>query len=78
MPFSLILKTISIGITLKATDNSSFLTLKAKLAFFQLKKAFIEVSILYYFHPKHYIHIEINTFDYIIDDILRQLISESS
>lgn len=57
---------------LKATGNSNFLTLEAKLVFLQLKHAFTKAPILYYFDSKRYIRIEINAFGYVIGSILSQ------
>lgn len=39
----------------KAANNPIFLISKAKLAFWQLKQAFTEAPIFYYFDLKHYI-----------------------
>ena len=67
------LKTISspanYEISLKTTWNSIFLTLEAKLAFLQLRKAFTKASILYHFDLKRYIWIKIDAFNYVIGDI---------
>ena len=51
-----------------------FLTLNTKIAFNRLQLAFIEAPILQYFHPKCYIQIEIDTFSYVINEMLSQLI----
>ena len=48
----LILKILSINddnITIKKIDGITFWTFKAKIVFFQLRKAFIKVLILYHF-----------------------------
>ena len=63
--------------TLKALDNSNFLTSEAKLAFSRLRQAFIEAPILHHFDPKRYIRIETHASGYAIGDILIQLIPES-
>lgn len=51
----------------KKPREKNFLTPKAKLAFSWLREVFIKVLILYYFIPKHHIHIEIEAFGYAID-----------
>lgn len=56
--------------------TTEFLTFKAKVAFTQLKKAFIEVLILEYFDSKYYIQIETNASSYAISKILSQLTSD--
>lgn len=75
------LKTITFFISaktpLKAIGNSNFLTPDAKLTFFRLKQAFIEVLIFYHFNSECYIGIQIDASNYSIDDILSQLISKS-
>ena len=61
----------------KAADNFSFLTPKAKLAFFRLRQAFIEAPILHHFDPERYIQIEIDVSGYAIGGILSQLTPEN-
>lgn len=65
--------TISTRIPYKATDNSYFLTLNTKSTFSQLRQAFIEALILYYFDSKYYIKIKIDASNYVIYDILSYL-----
>ena len=62
---------------LKSTKNSIFLTLKAKLAFFQLREAITKAPILHHFDTKHYIPIETDASDYVIGSIFSQLTLES-
>ena len=82
MPLTSILKTITscpadIKRTPKAPGNSNFLTPEAKLAFLQLRQAFIKVSILYHFDLKRYIWNKTDVSDYAINDILSQIMLES-
>lgn len=63
--------------SLKATGNSNFLTLEAKLAFFWLKQAFIKTLIFYQFDLKGYISIETDAFGYAMGGVLSQLILKS-
>ena len=53
--------------------ESDFLTPKARLAFTELRQAFVKASILYYFNPKCYIRIEIDVSGYAIGGVLSQL-----
>ena len=53
--------------------GSDFLTPKAKLAFTQLRQAFIKTLIFYYFDPKCHIWIETNAFRHTIGGIQNQL-----
>ena len=71
------LKTTSNGTSPKAADNSSFLTLKAKLAFSRIRQAFTEAPILHHFDPERYIQIETDVSGYAINGILSQLTPES-
>lgn len=50
--------------------RANFLTFKARVAFIQLRQAFIETPTLQYFKLKCHIWIETNTFGYAIGDIL--------
>ena len=52
-----------------------FFTLKAKLAFIQLRQAFVKAPILHYFDPEYHIRIKTNISSYAIGGILSQLIS---
>ena len=54
-----------------------FFTSKAKLAFIQLRQAFIETPIFHYFDPKSYIQIETNVSGYAISDVLSLLASKT-
>ena len=57
--------------------GTGFLTPKAKLAFTQLRQAFIEALILYYFDLESHIRIEIDELSYAIDSVLSQLFSKT-
>lgn len=51
--------------------KTSFLSSKARLAFTQLRKIFIKISILYYFNLEYHIQIETNISSYTIYKVLR-------
>lgn len=51
---------------------------EASLAFIQLRKAFIQALIIYYFHSEHHIQIETNLSSYTISEILSQLTSKTN
>lgn len=53
--------------------KTEFLTLGTKLAFFELKQAFIKASILHHFNSEYHIWIETDISGYIIDEVLSQL-----
>ena len=57
--------------------GTSFLTSEARLAFTQLRQAFIEAPILHYFDLKSHIRIETNASGYAINCILIQLTSKT-
>ena len=61
---------------IKATEESKFLTSKAREVFNLLWQAFTKASILRYFDPECYIRIETNVSGYAISGILSQLISD--
>ena len=52
-----------------------FFTPEARLAFTQLRQAFVEAPILYHFNTKSHIRIETNALGYAISSILSQLSS---
>ena len=54
-----------------------FFTPKARLAFTQLKQAFVEAPIFYYFDPESHIRIETDRSSYTIGNILSQLSSST-
>ena len=54
-------------------SRSAFFTLKARLAFTQLRQVFIKTPIFDHFDPKYHIQIEIDVFKYAIDGILNPL-----
>lgn len=53
--------------------KTGFLTAKAKLAFIELRQAFIKALILYHFNLKYQIQIETDILGYVISGILSQL-----
>ena len=53
--------------------ESSFFISKARLAFTQIKQAFVEALILYLFNIECHIQIETHASGYTIDEILSQL-----
>lgn len=53
--------------------KTDFFTLKARVIFIQLRKAFIKALIFCYFDQKYYILIETNILSYIIDKIFSQI-----
>lgn len=63
--------------SLKVINNSKFLILMTKLAFFRFKQTFIKTSILYHFNLKYYIQNETNASGYVIGYIFSQLIPKS-
>ena len=58
--------------------GTSFLTPKARLAFTQLRQAFVKSLILHHFDPESHIRIETDTSSYAIGGILSQLSSGTS
>ena len=59
----------------KNSSKSDFLTPGARLAFIELRQAFVKASILYHFDPKRHIQIKTNASGYIIDGVPSQLTS---
>ena len=57
--------------------GTGFFTPEARLAFTQLRQAFVKAPILYHFDPKNYIRIKTNASGYAIGGILSQLFSET-
>lgn len=55
--------------------RKKFFLFETKLAFTQLRQAFIDVQILHHFFSEQYICIQINLSNYMIDAILSKLIS---
>lgn len=53
--------------------RADFLTPKARLAFTDLKQAFIKLLILCHFHLNYYIHIKTDISDYAIGEVFCQL-----
>ena len=62
----------------KKTVQSDFLTPRAKLAFAELRQAFIKAPILYHFDPERHIRIETDASGYAIGGVLSQLTSDDS
>lgn len=58
---------------IKLSSRSSFLTLKARLAFIKLRQAFIKALIFHYFDLEYYILFETNVLGYAIDKLFSQL-----
>ena len=58
-------------------EELSFLTPNARQAFTQLRKAFTEAPILWYFNSEHYIRIETDSSSYAIGDVFSQITSET-
>ena len=54
-----------------------FLTPKARLAFTQLRQAFVKAPVLHHFNLKSHIRIETDTSSYAIGGVLSQLFSET-
>ena len=61
----------------KAIGSSDFLTFRTKLAFTELKQAFLKAPILHHFDPERHIWIEADVSDYAIGEILSQLTSDN-
>ena len=59
-----------------ATEESKFLTSKARKAFNLLWQAFTKAPILWHFDLESYIRIETDVSSYVIDGVLSQLISD--
>ena len=57
--------------------RTDFLTPKARLAFIQLRQAFVKALILHHFDPESYIRIETDVSGYAIGSILSQLSSRT-
>ena len=57
---------------------SDFLTLKAKLAFTELRQVFFKASILHHFDLKRHIKVETDVSGYAIDGVFSQLTSDDS
>ena len=60
------------------TVRSDFLTPGAKLAFIELRQAFLKAPILHHFDPERHIRIETDASGYAIGGVLSQLISDDS
>lgn len=58
---------------IKMGGQASFLPHPARLAFIQLRQAFTQASILYYFEPGGHICIETDALGYAISRVLSQL-----
>ena len=62
----------------KAVGPSDFLTPGAKLAFTELRQAFLKAPILHHFDPERHIRIETDASGYAIGGVLSQLTSDDS
>ena len=62
----------------KKTVILDFLTLRAKIAFTELRQAFFKAPILHHFDPEYYNRIEMNESGYAIGGVLSQLTSDNS
>ena len=62
----------------KKTVGSDFLTPGAKLAFTELRQAFLKAPILHHFDPERHIRIETDVSGYTIGGVLSQLTSDNS
>ena len=60
----------------KKMVGSDFLTPGAKLAFTELRQAFLKAPILHHFDPERHIRIETDVSGYAIGGVLSQLISD--
>ena len=59
------------------TVGSDFLTPRAKLAFTELRQAFLKAPILHHFDPERHIRIEMDASGYAIGGVLSQLTSDN-
>ena len=62
----------------KRVRSSDFLTPRAKLAFTELRQAFLKAPILHHFDPERHIRIETDASGYAIGGVLSQLTSDDS
>ena len=62
----------------KKSVRSDFLTPGAKLAFAELRQAFVKAPIFHHFDPERHIRIEIDASGYAIGGVLSQLTSDNS
>ena len=60
----------------KKTVGSDFLTPRVKLAFTELRQAFVKSLILHHFDPERHIRIETDVSSYAIGGVLSQLTSD--
>ena len=54
-----------------------FFTFRARLAFIELRKAFVKVLIFYHFDLKYHIRIKTDVLEYVIDNVFSQLILDN-
>ena len=57
----------------KTVKSLDFLTFRARLAFIELKQAFVKALILYHFDLKRHIHIEVDKSGYAMGRVFSQL-----
>ena len=62
----------------KKVIELDFLTSGTRLAFTELRQAFVKTPIFYYFEPERYIRVEIDVSGYAIGGVLSQLILDNS
>ena len=62
----------------KKTVASDFFTPGAKLAFIELRQAFLKAPILHHLNPEHHIQIETDVSGYAIGEFFSQLTSDDS
>lgn len=58
---------------IESSTGTAFLTIKARLAFIQLRKVFTKAEILHHFNSKHHIRIQTNESGYSIRGVLSKL-----
>ena len=63
-------KTVERSLHSKNSNKADYLTLRARLAFTELRKAFIETSILQHFDLEYHIRIKIDVLSYTIGGVL--------
>ena len=58
--------------------SSDFFTLRARLVFIKLRKAFVKTLIFYYFDSEHHIQVETDISGYIIGGVFSQVTLNNS
>ena len=77
--FKILVKSKNHDFPISRTEKvgTGFFTLEARLAFIQLRQAFVEALIFHHFDPKSHIRIETDVSSYAISGVLSQLSSET-